>query len=595
MLEKKIYVSGLVYFGNRMMDKLRKLRELMAGYGIDAYLQPVHDEWMSEYPPACNRRVEWLAGFSGSAGLAVVTADKAAMFVDGRYTLQARAQVSADYEVFNSADATPQSWLSRELPGGAKIGYDPKLYTKGMLDKFKGNITTPTANLIDGLWENRPPAPATTVFAHEVIYSGESAASKRARIAEAIKKAGADAAFLNAPESVNWLLNIRARDVENTPLCLAFAIIDSSGMVQLYIDGSRISDELRLHLGAEVRICAAGSLASGLQGFSQKTMLLDSQTTPVFIADLCRAADVKLLQGADPCLLPKAIKNPVELAGIRKAHIRDGAAVAKLLYWLADQENVTELEVVDKLLSFRKQNDLFLEPSFDTIAGSGEHGAIVHYRASAESNRALKTGELFLLDSGGQYLDGTTDITRTVAIGTPTSEHKDRFTRVLKGHISLARAQFPEGTSGSQLDALARQYLWQDGVDYDHGTGHGVGCFLGVHEGPQRISKRGGDVSLAAGMVVSNEPGYYKAGEYGIRIENLVAVAEKTSGENGRKFLGFETLTCAPIDTKLVALSMLTDEEKEWLNNYHEWVKAELSPLMDAQEKRWLADYCLPV
>lgn len=578
-----------------MMDKLGKLRELMAVRGIDAYLQPVHDEWMSEYPPACNRRVEWLTGFSGSAGLAVVTADKAAMFVDGRYTLQARAQVSADYEVFNSADATPQGWLSRELPGGAKIGYDPKLYTKGMIEKFKGNITTPTENLIDGLWENRPPAPATQVFAHEVIYSGESAASKRARIAEAIRKAGADAAFLNAPESVNWLLNIRARDVENTPLCLAFAIIDGSGLVQLYIDGSRISGELRLHLGVEVKICAPETLASGLCGFSGKTMLLDSQTTTVFIADLCRAADVKLLEGVDPCFLPKAIKNPVELTGIRKAHIRDGAAVAKLLYWLADQENVTELAVVDKLLSLRGQNDLFLEPSFDTIAGSGEHGAIVHYRATQESNRALKAGELFLLDSGGQYFDGTTDITRTVAIGTPTSAHKDRFTRVLKGHISLARAQFPEGTSGSQLDALARQYLWQDGVDYDHGTGHGVGCFLGVHEGPQRISKRGGDAALAAGMVVSNEPGYYKAGEYGIRIENLVAVVEKTSGENGRKFLGFETLTCAPIDTKLVAVFMLTDEEKEWLNNYHEWVKAELSPLLDAREKIWLADYCLPV
>lgn len=574
-----------------MTEKLKKLREAMAENGIDAYLIPVHDEWMSEYPPACNRRVEWLTGFSGSAGLVVVLSDKAAMFVDGRYTLQAREQVSADYEVFNSGDVTAQTWI----PENSKIGYDPALYTKAMLGKFGKSSTVATANLIDGLWENRPSKPTTKIFAHDVKYSGEKSADKRARIAAAIKKSGADAAFLSAPESVNWLLNIRARDVENTPLCLAFAIIDGRGNVQLYVDESRCDSDLRAHLGGNVEIHSPEMLAEKLKDFSGKTMLMDLLVTPVFISDLCTAAQVNILEGSDPCQLPKAIKNPVEICGMRKAHIRDGAAVARLLCWLEKQENITELRVVDKLLSFRKQNDLFVEPSFDTIAGSGEHGAIVHYRATAESNRTLEQGELFLLDSGGQYYDGTTDITRTIAIGKPNPEHKDRFTRVLKGHIALAMAQFPEGTAGSQLDALARQYLWQDGIDYDHGTGHGVGCFLGVHEGPQRISKRGGDAALAAGMVISNEPGYYKTGEYGIRIENLVTVVEKSPSENNKKFLGFDTITCAPLDTRLIESSMLTEAEKNWLNNYHAWVQSELHPQLETDEKEWLALACAPV
>ncbi len=574
------------------MEKLKKLRELMARHGISAYLQPVHDEWMSEYPPACNRRVEWLTGFSGSAGLAVILADKAALFVDGRYTLQASKQVGAGYEVLNSADVTSQSWLENNLSNGAKVGYDPKLYTKAMLDKFNKFSLVPTENLVDELWAERPAKPATEIFAHDVIYSGETSESKRLRVAESIKKAGADALFLGAPESMNWLLNIRARDTENTPLCLAFAIIDAQGKAKLFVDSTRLDEKLKQHLGGDVKICAPDSLAEELRSFSQKTMLVDKQTTTIFITDLCSASGIKLLEGTDPCALFKAIKNPVEIAGIRKAHIRDGAAVARLLCWLEGQENITELEVVDKLLLLRMQNDLFFEPSFDTIAGSGEHGAIVHYRATQESNRILQKGELFLLDSGGQYFDGTTDITRTVAIGGPTAEHKTRFTQVLKGHIALAMVQFPEGTAGSQLDALARQYLWQDGLDYDHGTGHGVGCFLGVHEGPQRIGKRGGDAPLTVGMVVSNEPGYYKAGEYGIRIENLVTVVEKTTGENGKKFLGFETLTCAPIDLCLVDTKMLTDSEEQWLNNYHEWVKTEISPQLEDNEKEWLEQHC---
>lgn len=578
-----------------MTEKLKKLRELMAKHGLDAYLQPVHDEWMSEYPPDCNRRVEWLTGFSGSAGLALVLAEKAAMFVDGRYTLQAAEQVSADYVVLNSGDVTPQDWLKQQLPQGAKIGYDPKLYTKAMLHKFKNFGMVATENLIDKLWEDRPPVPATSIFAHDVKYSGAEAAEKCRKVAEEIKKAGADSLFISMPENVCWLLNIRARDTHNTPLCLAFAIIDAEAHVRLFVDTARVDKNLHVHLGESVRVCPPSALADELRGFSQKTMLFDAQTTNMWATELFRSAGVNPLSGTDPCTLLKAIKNPVEIKGISKAHIRDGAAVVKLLNWLEKQENVSELEVVDKLLLFRMQNELFLEPSFDTIAGSGAHGAVVHYRATPESNRALQKGELFLLDSGGQYFDGTTDITRTVAIGEPSAEHKDRFTRVLKGHIALAEAVFPEGTTGSQLDALTRQYLWQVGIDYDHGTGHGVGCFLAVHEGPQRIGKRGGDAPLAVGMVISNEPGYYKEGQYGIRIENLVTVVEKSAGENCRKFLTFETLTCVPIDTRLVNAAMLTDSEKKWLNDYHAWVQAELAPQLDDDEKEWLARACAEI
>ncbi len=549
-----------------MTEKLKSLRELLVKNGMDSWLQPVHDEWFGEYPPACNRRVEWISGFSGSAGLAIIGLGKAVLLTDGRYTLQARSQVPAEFEVQNSGDISAQKWLAGNLPNSARVGYDPKLYTLVMLEKLtchtslvagSGFTLIPAENLIDQLWHDRPPAPATKVFEHDIKYAGESADSKKKRVAEIIKKSGADAAFLSAPESICWLLNIRARDTENTPLHLARAIIDAQGNVEFFKDDAR--------------------------KFAGKKMLFSPQNTSVFIADLLEKAGVILQSGEDPCTLLKAIKNSVEIAGIRRAHIRDGAAVTKLLYWLAQQKNISELEVVDKILEFRKSQENFLEPSFDTIAGSGANGAIVHYRATEASNRILQNGELFLLDSGGQYFDGTTDITRTIAIGEPSAEHKKRFTQVLKGHIAIATAIFPEGTQGSQLDALARQYLWHDGLDYDHGTGHGVGCFLGVHEGPQRISKRGGDAALVAGMVISNEPGYYKAGEYGIRIENLVTVVPA-----GEKFLKFETLTCAPIDLRLVDFSLLTDAEKTWLNDYHQWVTAELSPYLSEQEQAWI-------
>ncbi|MEZ5690299.1 MAG: aminopeptidase P family protein [Rickettsiales bacterium] len=575
-----------------MSNKLLLVRKLLEKYGINAYLQPVHDEWMSEYPPLCNRRVEWLTGFTGSAGLAVVTDDKAVIFVDGRYTLQAKEQAGADYEIHNIADYPPEKWLAGNIPAGKKIGYDPKLYTRTMLKRFEKLSLIPVENLIDALWENRPPPPATPLFIHETKYSGESSTSKRSRVVSEIKKANADLLFLSAPENVNWLFNIRARDAENTPLCLASAILDKNGKAYIYLDEDRVSNKVSDHLGNDTEIISPENIKENLSVFTGKKILCDSGTTPLFIENLCVDSGLKVINSTDPCELLKAIKNPVELAGMRAAHIRDGLAVTKLLYWLSRQSKVSELDVVGKILELRTQNELFVEPSFDTIAGSGEHGAIVHYRATKESNRNLGDGELFLLDSGGQYYDGTTDITRTVIIGNPTDEHKRNFTLVLKGHIALACAIFPEGTTGTQLDVLARQYLWQAGLDYDHGTGHGVGCFLGVHEGPQRVSKRAGDVLLKSGMILSNEPGYYKTGEYGIRIENLVAVVEKITGDNNKKYLGFETITCTPMDVALINISMLTSEEKIWINNYHNWVREELSPYLDADETVWLIKAC---
>lgn len=579
-----------------MTDKLAQLRQLLKEHQLDAYIQPVHDEWMSEYPPACNRRVEWLTDFSGSAGVVVVAATCAALITDGRYTLQARAQVLADYQVVNSAETSLHQWLKANMGSKAKIGYDPRLYSSNFAKKLADDGFAPmqTANFIDMLWQNRPPAPASQVFIHELKYSGKSHAEKRALIAAIIKKSGANAAFLAAPESVNWLLNLRARDTENTPLLLANAIISSDGKVELFVDEKRLDAAVKNHLGNEVII--SPPLAAPLANYGSKKIIYDPQTTSAFISDLLEKSGAILQTGKDPCLLPKAVKNELEIAGMRRAHIRDGAAVVKLLCWLDEQlkakKNISEMEVADKLLALRQQNELFVEPSFDTIAGSGANGAIVHYRATAESNRTLQQGELLLLDSGGQYYDGTTDITRTVALGelasnTLSSEQKKRFSQVLKGHIALARAVFPEGTKGSQLDALARQFLWQDGVDYDHGTGHGVGCFLGVHEPPQRISKRSSDyTAIVSGMVLSNEPGYYAEGKYGIRTENLVVVVACPNG------LAFDTITCAPIDKNLIERERLTVDEKNWLDNYHQFVLKNLLPLLDKHEQEWLKNAC---
>lgn len=586
--------------------KLQALRARMAEEGLSAWLQPVHDEYMNEYPPACARRVEWLCGFSGSAGTVAVTRDQAALFVDGRYVLQAKNETDARlYERHNIENMQPGSWLMQRVKTGDRVGYDPRLYTHAMVKRLetalqkKGALLEAASNLIDGLWKDRPLPPASAVQVHERKYSGETSESKRARIASHIAEAGADAAIVASPDSVCWLLNIRGSDVEGAPLALAPAIIDAGGKVWLFIEERRCSKAVTAHLGNEVTLCKPLAMESTLTALGKRgtRVLCDAQSLPVWYLQALSKAGGIVVEGTDPCLLPKAMKNATELKGIRAAHVRDGLAVTKFLHWLdaeTARTRVTELDAAYSLLAFRAGHPLFKGPSFNTIAGSGPHGAIVHYRASEASNRTLKKGELFLLDSGGQYPDGTTDITRTVPIGKPSKEHKDRFTRVLKGHIAIATARFPEGTGGSQLDALARQFLWQAGLDYDHGTGHGVGHFLNVHEGPQRISKRGGDAPLMPGMVVSNEPGYYKSGAYGIRIESLVTV--KQAGKSGGKqYLGFETLTCAPIDTRLVDRAMLTQEERAWLNRYHAWVFAQLKGKLDARQKAWLAKRCAAI
>ena len=585
--------------------KLQALRETFRKQGIVGYLQPVHDEYLGEYPPPCHRRVEWLSGFSGSAGMVVVLAKNAALFVDGRYTLQARNETDTSlFEQYNSGELSPEGWLAKSLQAGERIGYDPKLFTRGMVKRMAATLEktgvelVPVTNLVDIIWKDRPAAPASPVFIHDIAYAGEESSSKRKRIASQLKMAAADAAVIAAPDAICWLLNIRARDTEHTPLLLASALIDAMGKVKLYVAPSRCDDKVKAHLGSDVELREPAALEADLMALGRKhqRVLCDPASASIWFAQILEKAGAFIVEAVDPCILPKATKNAVELQGIRNAHIRDGAAVTKLLCWLDSEiatRSVREIEIADRLLSLRAMSNLFVEPSFATIAGSGPNGAIVHYRATPASDRALAKGELFLLDSGGQYPDGTTDITRTIPIGEPLPEHKDRFTRVLKGHIALALAQFPQGTSGSQLDALARQYLWQAGLDYDHGTGHGVGCFLGVHEGPQRISKRGGDAPLQPGMIISNEPGYYKTGAYGIRIENLVAVVEKTKGE--KIIYGFDTLTCVPIDTRLVDVGLLTATEKTWLNHYHAWVEKNLSPALDSQQHAWLKQRCAPL
>lgn len=567
-------------------EKLTKLRALFATYGIHGYFQPVHDEYMSEYPPACFQRAAWLSGFTGSAGTVVVLTDKAALFVDGRYTLQAAAEADTKlFSIYNSGDISPFDWAASEAKGA--MGYDPALFTPAMAERMEKSLKRKNValiavpNLVDAVWDNQPPAPATDVFLHEEKYAGESSAEKCARLAKDLKASGNDAAFISAPDSVCWLLNIRAHDVECTPLVLARALLHQDGTVDLFIDPARLPK-----LPAHIRAQHVSELASMAQHMAGKKILCDDTQTPQSLMELFARMKIDVVRGVDPCVLPKACKNATQLTGIKNAHVRDGAAIVKLLHWLdkhSDIETVSELEVASTLLAFRSEDRSFVESSFPTIAGSGPNGAIVHYRANEKTSRTLKRGELLLLDSGGQYRDGTTDITRTIAIGAPTAEQKDRFTRVLKGHIALARATFPKGTRGSQLDVLARQYLWEVDLDYDHGTGHGVGQFLGVHEGPQRISKRGGDAELQIGMILSNEPGYYKTGEYGIRMENLVAVIPK-----GKNFLGFDTITCAPIDTRLVDPNLMNEEEKAWLMNYHAWVISALSPLLAASQAEWL-------
>jgi Xaa-Pro aminopeptidase len=584
-------------------ERLAALRAELARRGVAGFIVPRADEHQGEYVPERAQRLAWLTGFTGSAGLAIVLADKAAIFVDGRYTLQAADQV--DGALFQHRHLTEQpasEWIADNLRRGETLGYDPWLHTVTELERYRaaaekagGSLAPLRDNPLDAVWADRPGPPLATVQKHELAFAGESAEAKRARIAETLAKAGVEAAVLTQPDSIAWLLNIRGGDVEHTPLPLGFAIARRDRTVELFVEPQKLAPGLDAHLGNAVSVAAPGQFGPALDRLAGKRVLLDPATAASWIFDRLGAAKAEVQRGQDPCVLPKACKNAVEIEGARRAHRRDGVALARFLAWLSRQGGVKEIAASDRLEAFRREGEHFRDLSFATISGAGPNGAIVHYRATPASERVLEPGSLYLVDSGAQYLDGTTDVTRTVAIGTPTAEMRDRFTRVLKGHIAIARCRFPKGTTGSQLDALARYALWQAGLDFDHGTGHGVGSYLSVHEGPHRISKIPNTQPLLPGMIVSDEPGYYKAGAYGIRIENLVLVQPVEIAGAEREMLGFETLTLAPIDRALVDPALLAEEERSWIDRYHVRVREEISPLLDGETARWLAAATAPI
>ncbi len=575
-------------------QRLRECATALPDVGVDGFIQPVNDQFQSEYPPESAKRLEWLCGFTGSAGTVICFAEpvydkRGALFTDGRYTIQAEQEVAGeDYHRLNSTQRPVDTWLIEAVQAAGydrfMLGFDPWLHSAAQIARWtKAFIGTPVelkpldGNPIDALWAHRPPPPAAAIKLHPVEYTGESSVDKCARLADAIRRLGADAALLALPDGVNWLLNIRGEDIAYNPLALCMALLDANGRVTVFLNGHNTADAA---FDEAVTISSMQQLEQEPASFfkAYPHILFDPATSAEWLRMQLEQAGVQIIEGRDPTLLPKACKNATEIAGIRNAHRRDGRALSQFLQWLDDtvaERPVTELETEQMINDLRRDisGPLYLGPSFATIAGSGEHGAIVHYRATDESDRILHKNELFLFDSGGQYLDGTTDVTRTVVIGEPDAEMREHFTRVLKGHIAIATAVFPEGTTGAQLDALARQYLWEAGCDYDHGTGHGVGAYLCVHEGPQRISKRGGDVALAPGMVLSNEPGYYRPGAYGIRIENLVLVVPSPDYDG---FLTFETLTLAPLDTRLIDEFMLSERERDWLGQYHARVEANM-------------------
>ena len=590
-------------------ERLAALKAELERRGLTGFIVPLTDEYRGEYLPKRAQRLTWLTGFTGSAGLAIVLTERAAVWSDGRYTLQLRAQVDQRlFELHHLVETPPTEWLARSLSPGARVGYDPWLHTIDGVAKLKeacgqagAELVACGDNPIDAVWTDLPPAPLAPAVPHDARYAGEDSSAKRARIAAELPRTGADTAVLTLPESVAWLLNMRGGDVPHTPLALGMALLHADARVDLFIDGRKVGPELVAHLGNAVAVRDPAEFGAELErlGRNRRTVLADPQSAPAWVFDRLEAAGAVVRRGDDPCLLPKACKNPVELAGARAAHVRDGTAMARFLRWLAQTApggGVDEIAAAAKLEDFRRQNQLIQDLSFTTISGAGPNGAIVHYRVTPASNRCLEPGQLYLIDSGAQYLDGTTDITRTVAIGAPTAEMRDRFTRVLKGHIAIATARFPAGTSGQQLDVLARRPLWDAGLDYDHGTGHGVGSYLGVHEGPQRIAKAGSAVALKPGMIVSNEPGYYKPGAYGIRIENLVVVTALPDLAGAEKpMLGFETLTRAPIDLALVEPSLMTSAEIAWLDTYHAEVRQVLTPLVDSDTAAWLAEATRPL
>jgi Xaa-Pro aminopeptidase len=578
--------------------RLSLLRAQMKRQGLDALIFSRADEHQNEYVPPSEERVAWLTGFTGSAAIVVVLADKAALFTDGRYTLQARDQIDGTLFSIEHMVETPASkWLADNLPTGAALGYDPWRTTADGVERLEkaakeagARLVAVNSNPLDAVWRDRPAPPLTPVVLHDPKYSGEDAASKIARIREVLGKEKIGVAVLSDPASVAWTFNIRGADVAHTPMPLSWAILPREGEPQLFVDSRKLSNEVRDTLAKLADVREPRELEVELHEAARgKSVRLDQSTAPAKLAEIVQAAGGSISKGADPVTNLKAVKNDTEIAGMRAAHLRDGVALTRFLAWLdreAPRGNVSEIDAVAALETFRRETGKLKEISFPTISGAGPNGAIVHYRVTEATNRKLKSGELFLIDSGAQYEDGTTDVTRTVAIGKPSAEMRERFTLVLKGHIAVARAVFPEGTAGAQLDPFARRALWEAGLDFDHGTGHGVGSYLSVHEGPARISKLG-SAALLPGMILSNEPGYYKAGAYGIRIENLLLV-EKRKGGIEKPLLGFETLTFAPVDLRLVDATLMTPDEIDWLNAYHAQVREKIGGQLDANDRNWL-------
>ncbi len=570
--------------------RLAALRDAMAAAGLDAWLVPRADAHQGEYVAPRDERLAWLTGFTGSAGFAAILADAAGVFVDGRYRLQVRTQVDPSFTAVDWPETKLAAWLSDRLPKGAAVGLDPWLHTRAEVDALEaaGFALRPWPNLIDAIWEDQPGPPAAPITAYPDAQAGETAADKRARIAKLLRDAGQEAVVLTLPDSIAWLLNIRGADLPHVPVALAFAILSGDGRVGLFTDRSK-AEGVADHLGADVSVHVPEALPGALATLAGPVRV-DPKTAPWAVARILDEAGVEIAWAEDPCLLPKARKTPAEIAATTEAHLRDAAAMAEFLCWFdgaAPRGGLTETQVVTRLEGFRRATNALTDISFDTICGAGPNGAIVHYRVTHGTDRAIAPGDLVLIDSGGQYPDGTTDITRTVTTGTPTPAQVDAFTRVLQGMIAISRARWPRGLAGRDLDALARAPLWVAGMDYDHGTGHGVGVALSVHEGPQRLS-RISEVPLEPGMILSNEPGYYRSGEWGIRIENLVVVAPAPPLGDNRDQLAFETLTWVPIDRRLIDPALLSRDERAWLDAYHAEVARRIGPRVTDETRAWL-------
>ncbi len=592
-------------------DRLRALRDQLKRDRLDGFVVPLTDEHMSEYVGGYAQRLAWLTGFQGSAGAAAVLPEAAAIFTDGRYTLQVRQQVDGDHWAYVGVPQTSiAAWLAENAAQGARIGYDPWLHTRAWVNEASRALAERGAvlvavdtNPVDAIWPDRPAPSNATLSVHADDQAGQSSAQKRAGIADWLAARKADAVVLTALDSIAWTFNIRGADVDHTPVALAYTIVHADGTADLFIAPEKLTDAVRQHLGNAIRVHDRSAFAAALTTYAGKRVAADPERAVAAIFDALDSGGATVLAQRDPVVLAKALKNPVEIAGHRSASARDGAALARFLRWVeaeAPKGGQTELSCAAKLLEFRRASGVLLDTSFDTISATGAHGASPHYRVDEASNAPLERGQLYLVDSGGQYADGTTDVTRVLPIGEPTAEMRDRFTRVLKGHIALATAVFPHGTNGGQLDAFARRPLWEAGLDYAHGTGHGVGAYLSVHEGPQRIAQPnypGGGPSepLRAGMIISNEPGYYKAGEYGIRIENLILVEDRDIDGAEAPMLGFETLTFCPIERSLIVPAMLTEAERSWLDAYHARVLAVLGPQMQGDDLAWLKGKCAPI